>query len=116
MTKRAVAAFALCLSLVIAPMLSRTSVAATTDATKSGSAKTPGSATAPSDKEIADAKAKGMVWLNTSSGVYHKEGRYYGKTKQGKFMTEGDAKKAGYREAKSEAGAKTDSKATTKKP
>lgn len=43
----------------------------------------------------------GMVWVNTSTGVYHKEGdRYYGKTKQGKWMTEADAIKAGYREAK----------------
>ncbi len=44
---------------------------------------------------------KGMVWVNTSTKVYHKEGdRYYGKTKQGKFMTEEDAIKAGYRAAK----------------
>jgi len=39
-----------------------------------------------------------MVWVNTASGVYHKPGsRYYGKTKQGKYMTEADAIKAGYR-------------------
>ena len=38
------------------------------------------------------------VWVNTASGVYHKPGsRYYGKTKQGKYMTEADAIKAGYR-------------------
>lgn len=44
---------------------------------------------------------KGMVWVNLSSKVYHKEGdRYYGNTKNGKFMTEDDAIKAGYREAK----------------
>jgi DNA uptake protein ComE-like DNA-binding protein len=43
----------------------------------------------------------GMVWVNTESGVYHKEGsRYYGKTKQGKYMSEADAVKAGYRPAK----------------
>ena len=43
----------------------------------------------------------GMVWVNTKSKVYHKEGdRYYGKTKNGKFMTEADAVKAGYHEAK----------------
>jgi len=30
---------------------------------------------APSDKQIADAKAKGMVWVNLSSKIYHKEGQ-----------------------------------------
>ena len=41
-----------------------------------------------------------MVWVNTASGVYHKRGsRYYGKTKQGKYMTEADAIKAGYHPA-----------------
>ncbi len=41
-----------------------------------------------------------MVWVNTDSGVYHKPGtRYYGKTKQGKYMSEADAVKAGYRAA-----------------
>jgi hypothetical protein len=32
--------------------------------------------------------------------VYHKDGEFYGKTKQGKFMTEADAQKAGYHAAK----------------
>jgi hypothetical protein len=44
---------------------------------------------------------KGMVWVNLSTKVFHREGdRYYGNTKNGKFMTEADAVKAGYREAK----------------
>lgn len=44
---------------------------------------------------------KGMVWVNLSTKVYHKEGdRYYGNTKNGKWMTEADAIKAGYRAAK----------------
>jgi len=42
----------------------------------------------------------GMVWANTKSKVYHKEGdQWYGKGKTGKWMTEADAKKAGYRES-----------------
>ena len=44
---------------------------------------------------------KGMVWVNTGSGIFFREGdQWYGKTKEGKFITEADAKKAGYREAK----------------
>jgi len=56
--------------------------------------------TAVSSSEIASAKSKGLVWVNTDSKVYHKNGRYYGHTKQGKFMTEADAQKAGYKAAK----------------
>ena len=42
-----------------------------------------------------------MVWVNTASGVYHHEGdQWYGKTKDGKFMSEEEAKKAGFHEAK----------------
>jgi hypothetical protein len=45
----------------------------------------------------------GMVWVNTDSHVYHKEGsRYYGKTKQGKYVSEADAIKEGDRPAKKE--------------
>jgi hypothetical protein len=52
--------------------------------------------------QIDAAKASGQVWVNTDTGVYHKGGRWYGKTKQGKFMDEKDAKKAGYKEAEKE--------------
>ena len=49
------------------------------------------------------ASVTATVWVNTDSGIYHKPGsRYYGKTKKGKYMTETDARKAGYREAKKE--------------
>ena len=60
-------------------------------------------ANAPTDKEIADAKAKGLVWVNTNSGVWHTEGQFYGHTKEGQFMTTADATKAGYRAAKENA-------------
>ena len=51
--------------------------------------------------EARQAPAKGMVWVNTATKVYHFEGdRWYGKTKEGKFMTEQDAIRAGYRAAK----------------
>src|ERR1700674_2424063 len=54
---------------------------------------------APSASDIAAAKASGKVWVNLDSGVYHKGGRWYGKTKNGKFMTADEAKKAGYKAA-----------------
>lgn len=72
-------------------------------ATEPGASKAPKEATAaatPSEKEISDARAKGLVWVNSGARIYHRDGRYYGKTKHGKFMTEAEAKKAGYRAAK----------------
>jgi hypothetical protein len=55
---------------------------------------------APSAEEIAEAKSKGLVWVNLSTHVYYKDGSLYGNTKRGRFMTEEDAQKAGYRLAK----------------
>jgi hypothetical protein len=50
------------------------------------------------NEQPAPANSNGMVWVNTESGVYHKPGtRWYGKTKQGEYMTEADAQRAGYR-------------------
>ncbi len=67
-------------------------------------AKTP-PAPAPSAADIASAKAKGLVWANLNTKVYHfSSDSTYGTTKNGKFMTEADAKAAGYRAAKAPGG------------
>jgi DNA uptake protein ComE-like DNA-binding protein len=45
--------------------------------------------------------AKGMVWVNLDTKLYHKESsRWYGKTKSGKYMSETEAINAGYKASK----------------
>jgi hypothetical protein len=45
----------------------------------------------------------GTVWVNLDTGVYHySNSRFYGKTKNGKYLPESDAVKAGYHAAKNE--------------
>ena len=72
----------------------------------STSATTPKPAAPPkpaAQKRTPPANSNGTVWVNTDSGLYHKPGtRWYGKTKHGKYMTEADAQKAGYRAASKE--------------
>jgi hypothetical protein len=69
----------------------------------------------PTAQEIADAKAKGLVWVNTNTKVYHSGGDFYGKTKHGKFMTESDAKTAGFTAAQEPGGKKKASTDTKNK-
>ena len=82
---------------------------ADTSAAKPDKAQTPpakksGDAAKSSTTEARVPPEKGMVWVNTSSGVFHREGdHWYGKTKEGKFMTEADALKAGYHASKESA-------------
>ena len=90
----------------------RKSKKAASDATSSGSANraqaseekqaAPAPVKNASGAEIQSARVGGKVWVNTDSGVYHKGGRWYGATKQGKFMTEQDAIRAGFKAAKNE--------------
>lgn len=61
---------------------------------------------AASASEIASAKAKGLVWVNLESKIYHKEGQHYGTTKNGKFMTEAEATKIGAAASKASAAKK----------
>jgi hypothetical protein len=68
----------------------------------------PPSQTPPSRQTATTSAAQGnpgpgMVWVNLDSGVYHYQGsRYYGKTKNGKYMSESEAINAGYHAAKNE--------------
>ena len=56
---------------------------------------------AKNDTPVANAApggGAGKVWVNTKSNVYHcSTDRYYGKTKKGEYMSEGEAKAKGAR-------------------
>jgi len=76
---------------------------------KSSAAASPSAATGPAAKNRSAEPAAnppapggghGLVWVNTDSHVYHREGsRFYGTTKKGKYMTEAEAVKEGDRAA-----------------
>jgi hypothetical protein len=76
---------------------------------KSSAAASPAAATGAAAKgRSAEAAANapapggghGLVWVNTETHVYHREGsRFYGTTKKGKYMTEAEAMKEGDRAA-----------------
>ena len=87
--------FVACLLIAGAPAL--TFQTGSPNSTVAADKSKPSGVSAP---DIAAAKASGKVWVNLDSGVYHKGGRWYGKTKNGKFMTVDEAKKAGYKAAK----------------
>ena len=56
---------------------------------------------APAGTQTPPPAGSGMVWVNTETKVYHREGdQWYGKTKHGAYMNEADAIKAGNRAAK----------------
>jgi len=68
--------------------------AATRASAKSASAETATNPPAPGG-------GHGLVWVNTDSHVYHREGsHFYGTTKKGKYMTEAEAIKGGNKAAK----------------
>jgi hypothetical protein len=55
----------------------------------------------PAGTRVAQSSESRQVWVNTATGVYHYPGtRWYGNTRQGKFMSEAEARAHGYRPAK----------------
>src|ERR1051325_11321167 len=72
----------------------KTSTAAASPAGVPASAKA--TTTGAAVKAPAPGGGRGLVWVNTETHVYHKEGsRFYGTTKKGKYMTEAAAIKEG---------------------
>jgi hypothetical protein len=92
------ASIAVALLLLMAVGTATVAVAQDSSSTSQAASKT--APAAPSASDIAAAKASHKVWVNLDTGIYHKGGRWYGKTKTGKFMNVDDAKKAGYKAAK----------------
>lgn len=72
------------------------------DATSSAPATGTGKNTAKDTSKASKTPVgKDTVWVNTATGIYHKKGaRYYGKTKEGKYMPEDEAVQAGYKRSK----------------
>ena len=57
----------------------------------------PASPAPASPVPVTPAASSGQVWVNTKSGKYFQPGtRYYGKTKEGKYLSEKDAKAQGF--------------------
>ncbi len=89
---------ALALAAVILPLAAQgSSMAQQAPPASSSQQATPAKRTPPKPQtQQAAGAGSDKVWVNNKTNVYHCPGdRYYGKTMDGKYMTEPDAKKAG---------------------
>ena len=96
--------------VVLAALVATPALAAETTAparTKTEQTRTapvdPDAAVSASPRLPADESPYGRdtVWVNTATGIYHRDGDpWYGKTTQGRYMTEDEAIRARYRLSK----------------
>jgi hypothetical protein len=100
-------------AICLAQAAPTTAPATSTPDKKAAKSKTKSAPVDPSTIPQAPGGGDGKVWVNTNTKVFHKEGDpWYGKTKHGSYMTEADAVKGGFHEAKDSPVGKKD---TTKK-